>query len=258
MLAICNDEELNRMLHQSSIARGGIFPTEWPSATGMPYSHHDFKHPRSSGAGGMEARSEVLRRLVAESRSSCDGASEDIGGAVVHPITGFHVAARPEAKHAMADRDSSEDPLDAREALVFAPEAKSDTLTDERGEEFIPSRLYRTLRARTACDHRALAVAVLNDPPASTLLRRIREEQQQTSLVFQRVPFAHLVFEVAQDFKPNVRCTPQALDAIQTATESFLVGLFQDTSLIAALPPFHGYIDARRIQLARRIRGERD
>ena len=259
MLAICNDEELNRMLHQSSIARGGIFPTQWPSATGMPYSHHDFKHPRSSGAGGMEARSEVLRRLVAESRSPLRRlVAEDIGRAVVHPITGFHVAARPEAEQAMADRDSSEDPLDAREALVFAPEAKSDTLTDERGEEFIPSRLYRTLRARTACDHRALAVAVLNDPPASALLRRIREEQQQTSLVFQRVPFAHLVFEVAQGFKPNVRCTPQALDAIQTATESFLVGLFQDTSLIAALPPFHGYIDARRIQLARRIRGERD
>ena len=65
-----------------------------------------------------------------------------------------------------------------------------------------------------------------------------------------------LVREIAQDFKTDLRFQAAAMEALQSATEDYLVGLFEDTNLCA----IHGKrvtIMPKDIQLARRIRGER-
>ena len=63
-------------------------------------------------------------------------------------------------------------------------------------------------------------------------------------------------FQVAQDYKADLRFQSSAVMAMQEASEAYLVGVFEDTNLCA--------IHARRVtimpkdmQLARRIRGER-
>ena len=75
-------------------------------------------------------------------------------------------------------------------------------------------------------------------------------------MLIRKLPFQHLVREIAQDIKNDLRFQPTAISALQEAAEAYLVSLFEDTNLCA--------IHARRvtimpkdIQLARRIRGER-
>ena len=61
--------------------------------------------------------------------------------------------------------------------------------------------------------------------------------------------------EIAQEVKNDVRFQSSAILALQEASESYLVGLFEDTNLCAV----HGNrvtIMKKDIVLARRIRGE--
>jgi len=92
--------------------------------------------------------------------------------------------------------------------------------------------------------------------PGTVALREIRKYQKSTELLIRKLPFQRLVREIAQDIKYDLRFQSSALLALQEASETYLVGLFEDTNLCA--------IHARRvtimpkdIQLARRIRGER-
>ena len=92
--------------------------------------------------------------------------------------------------------------------------------------------------------------------PGTVALREIRKYQKSTELLIRKLPFQRLVREVAQEYKSDLRFQSSAVLALQEASESYLVSLFEDTNLCA--------IHARRvtimpkdIQLARRIRGEK-
>lgn len=74
-------------------------------------------------------------------------------------------------------------------------------------------------------------------------------------MLLRKLPFQRLVREIAQEVKNDVRFQSSAILALQEASESYLVGLFEDTNLCAV----HGNrvtIMKKDIVLARRIRGE--
>ena len=96
--------------------------------------------------------------------------------------------------------------------------------------------------------------------PGTVALREIRRYQKSTELLIRKLPFQRLVREITQDFKAqggigmtdDKRWQSSALVALQEASESYLVHLFEDTNLCA--------IHAKRItilpkdmSLARRI-----
>ena len=95
--------------------------------------------------------------------------------------------------------------------------------------------------------------------PGTVALREIRKFQRSTDLLIKRMPFARLVREITQTYNTTPaegekRWQLDALEALQEATEAYLVHLFEDANLCA--------IHARRVtimvkdlQLARRIRG---
>ena len=92
--------------------------------------------------------------------------------------------------------------------------------------------------------------------PGIAALKKIRHFQKGMSLLIRKLPFQRLVREIAKDFKANLRFQQASVEALQEASEAYLIGLFEDTNLCA--------IHARRvtimpkdIQLARQIRGER-
>ena len=62
--------------------------------------------------------------------------------------------------------------------------------------------------------------------------------------------------EIAQELMVEIRFRGSAINALQEATEAYLVGLFEDTNL-CAIHAKRITIMPRDIQLARRIRGER-
>ena len=92
--------------------------------------------------------------------------------------------------------------------------------------------------------------------PGTVALREIRKYQQSCGLLLRRLPFHRLVREIARDCNSQIRFAVDAVDALQHATEAYLVGLNEDTNLCA----IHGKrvtIMRKDVDLARRIRGER-
>jgi histone H3 len=69
--------------------------------------------------------------------------------------------------------------------------------------------------------------------PGTVALREIRRYQKSTELLIRKLPFQRLVREIAQDFKTDLRFESSAVIALQEASESYLVGLFEDTNLCA-------------------------
>ena len=75
-----------------------------------------------------------------------------------------------------------------------------------------------------------------------------------------KLPFNRLVQEIGLDSGPIgqlLRWQQTAINALQEASEAYLVSLFEDANL-AAIHAKRVTIDAKDIKLARRIRGERD
>ena len=71
--------------------------------------------------------------------------------------------------------------------------------------------------------------------PGTVALREIRRYQKSTELLIRKLPFQRLVREVAQQFKSDLRFQSSAVLALQEASESYLVGLFEDTKLFKKL-----------------------
>ena len=92
--------------------------------------------------------------------------------------------------------------------------------------------------------------------PGTVALREIRKYQKSTELLIRKLPFQRLVREIAQEVKSDLRFQSTAVLALQEASESYLIGLFEDTNL-CAIHAKRVTIMPKDIQLARRIRGER-
>lgn len=91
--------------------------------------------------------------------------------------------------------------------------------------------------------------------PGTVALRDIRRYQKSTELVIHKRPFQRLVREVAQNFSVKLRFQSSALEALQEASEAYIVGLFKDVNL-CAIHANRSTIRPRDIVLARRLRGE--
>ena len=89
-------------------------------------------------------------------------------------------------------------------------------------------------------------------------LREIRRYQKLTELLIRKLPFQRLVREIAQDLgKMSIRFQSGAIIALQEASKAYLVGLLEDSNL-CAIHVKRVTIMPKDIQLARRIRGERN
>jgi histone H3 len=69
--------------------------------------------------------------------------------------------------------------------------------------------------------------------PGTVALHEIRSYQKSTELLISKLPFQHLVQEIVQDFKTDLRFQSAAIGALWKASEAYLVGLFEDTNLCA-------------------------
>ena len=88
-------------------------------------------------------------------------------------------------------------------------------------------------------------------------LREIKRYQKTTEMLLPRAPFQRLVRSLSMDINHELRFQSQALQALQEATEAFIVGLFEDTNL-CAIHAKRQTVFSKDMQLARRIRGDRD
>ena len=98
--------------------------------------------------------------------------------------------------------------------------------------------------------------------PGTVAIREIRRYQRSTDLL-DKLPFPRLTREISNelfsgaDFPEGIKWQSAAVTALQEAAEDYLVHLYEDTNLEA----IHGKritIQTKDMQLARRIRGERE
>tara|TARA_B100000787_G_scaffold142122_1_gene111361 strand:+ start:2569 stop:2982 length:414 start_codon:yes stop_codon:yes gene_type:complete len=96
--------------------------------------------------------------------------------------------------------------------------------------------------------------------PGTVALREIRRYQKSTETLIKKLPFQRVVREIAQELPQSMttglRFQSRAIEALQQAAESYLVGLFEDTNL-CAIHAKRVTVMTKDMQLARRIRGER-
>lgn len=92
--------------------------------------------------------------------------------------------------------------------------------------------------------------------PGTVALREIRRFQKNTNLLIRKMCFQRFVREIAQDFKSDLRFQSTAIQALQEASEAYLVALFEDANL-CCIHAKRVTIKPEDIDLARRIRGER-
>ena len=92
--------------------------------------------------------------------------------------------------------------------------------------------------------------------PGMVTLREIRRYQKSTELLICKLPFQCLVHEILQGHGVGYIVTPAMMLALQEAAEVYLVQLLEDSNLCAIHPKWIT-IQPKDIQLARRIRGER-
>ena len=69
--------------------------------------------------------------------------------------------------------------------------------------------------------------------PDTIALWEICHYQKSVELLIRILPFCHLVWEITQDIKNNLRFQANALKALQEVAEAFLVHLFEDANLCA-------------------------
>lgn len=93
--------------------------------------------------------------------------------------------------------------------------------------------------------------------PGTVALREVRKYQRSTELLIRKLPFQRVVREICEGIRRDTRFQSSALIALQEAAEAYLVGLFEDTNL-CAIHAKRVTIMPRDMQLARRIRGERN
>ena len=94
--------------------------------------------------------------------------------------------------------------------------------------------------------------------PGTVALREIRRYQKSTDLLIRKLPFQRVVREIAAEISlrgSSLRFQHAAIMALQEATESYLVGLFEDSNL-CAIHANRVTIMPKDLQLARRLRGE--
>ncbi|KAF8998528.1 hypothetical protein BDQ17DRAFT_1247537, partial [Cyathus striatus] len=91
--------------------------------------------------------------------------------------------------------------------------------------------------------------------PGTVALREIRRYQKSTQLLIRKLPFQRVVREIAQGYASNLRFMASAIEALQEASEAYLVSLFKDTNC-AAIHAKRITIQPKDMYLARRLRGD--
>lgn len=62
-------------------------------------------------------------------------------------------------------------------------------------------------------------------------VKEVRYYQKSVDLLIPKMPFRRLVREIAEEYSQNMRFTESSFEALQTASEDFLVQLFEDTQV---------------------------
>lgn len=98
---------------------------------------------------------------------------------------------------------------------------------------------------------------VRRNKPGTVTLREVKRYQKSVDMLLPRASFQRLVRGITVEMDHSLRFQSQALQALQEASEAYIVGLFEDTNL-CAIHAKRVTVQKKDMDLARRIRGDRN
>ena len=91
--------------------------------------------------------------------------------------------------------------------------------------------------------------------PGTVALREIKRYQKSTNMLIPKAPFMRLVRDICGGIDNELRFQEQTMVALQEASEAYLVGLLEDSSL-CAIHAKRQTLQKGDMVLAKRIRGD--
>lgn len=119
----------------------------------------------------------------------------------------------------------------------------------------MPSKKKATRRSSSRTARTARTARPRRESQKQNALRQIRRYQRSTGLLIPRATFNRMARDVGAEHKADIRFQRQALEALQEAAEAYMVGLYNDSNLLA-IHSKRVTVLPRDIQLARLIRQE--
>ena len=236
LLAIANDEELNKMMRRCVIRESGVLP-----------GIHAALLPKYEETKEEEEEEEEFREfmsvMVAKARKTA--AAVNCPCAVfIDPCTGLHLA---------VDEEDGLVPMPALDA--FSKETQEERMALAHAALTEDERT--TMRKKGYC---AIAPVDTRSVPAMPPLRliakrrlsEIQRMQRSTGFVFPHRAFQRLMDEIAQDYGYDLTFTAEAVECAQAYTEEYVVSLAEDANL-CALSASRTMILPKDLQLSRRI-----
>ena len=98
---------------------------------------------------------------------------------------------------------------------------------------------------------------VRRNKPGTVTLREVKRYQKTVDMLLPRASFQRVVRAITMEMDHTLRFQSQALQALQEASEAYIVGLFEDTNL-CAIHAKRVTVQRKDMDLARRIRGDRN
>ena len=90
--------------------------------------------------------------------------------------------------------------------------------------------------------------------PDTVALRETHKYQRGTGLLIRKLPFQRLAREIMHSMKPDYRIQSNALLALQTASEAYLVDMFGDINLLSIHDRNRVTIQVKDIQLWKQLK----
>ena len=231
LLAVRNDEELDSMFTSCVFRESGAFP-----------HIHKVLIPRDAPDADEGAASSFIATMVAKAKSAAAESGAPCA-VFVDPRTGLHMNGY--AHMPLLDALSAETQQMRRRLAVDALSDAERTLMKAEGycilEEDEEEEGWSREPLRKLHERR---------------VKEIRDAQRSSDYIFPSKVFARMCSEVGQDYKTDLSFTAEAIECLQCLTESYLVGLAQDTCL-SAIHAKRFMVMPKDLQLARRMRGER-
>ena len=118
------------------------------------------------------------------------------------------------------------------------------------------SKMQKASSAKTKAD--TMSQGMRKKPkfhPGTVALREIKRYQKSSSHLLPKAPFYRLVREICSGIDNELRFQEQSLVALQEASEAYLVGLLEDSTLCAIHAKRQTVLKADML-LAKRLRGD--
>lgn len=167
----------------------------------------------------------------------------------------------------LCERERLEDIIDEKYDKIceYISLIEDNNMLDESDQAIIDARnidvIYESLTHKTNDELISVITQldILSDKLHITTdekIDAIREEQSNCDLIIDQSAFTKLVREITQDYNTDVRWDPNAIEALQTASEDYLIKLFDNCNRVA-IGNKRTKIDCSDIQTVRVILGEK-